>query len=298
MVEVRVPATSANMGAGFDCFGIALSLYNIIRVKEIDEGLIIKNIDSDEYIPTGKNNLIYRSVNRVFDEVGYEKKGLMITQKSSIPMTRGLGSSSACIVGGLIAGNIISGRKLTTQKLFELATEIEGHPDNVCPALFGGFCISCRDDEVLTRKTIRVLNDIKFIAFVSEYFVVTNKSRKLLPDKVSLKDATYNLSHAAAFAVSLATGDYKNINIFSKDRLHQHYREEIIDDMTDIFNVCGNFGAYGTFLSGSGPTIIAMVDSKNKEFITKIQDYFRKNNIKRRCIELSVDNVGAVSKEI
>lgn len=298
MVEVRVPATSANMGAGFDCFGIALTLYNSIRVKEIDEGLIVRNIDAKEYIPKGENNLIYRSIIRVFDEVGYQKKGIYISQKSSIPMTRGLGSSSACIVGGLIAGNIISGRQLSTQRIFELATEIEGHPDNICPALFGGFCLSCKDNDKLIRKTIRVTDDIRFVAFIPQYYVVTNKSRKLLPQEVPLNDATYNISHAVGFALSLATGDYKNLDIFTKDRLHQSYREEMIEDMKTVMDISEKSGAYGSFLSGSGPTIIAMIDKNNKEFTKNVNKLFEENNIKRSCQELSVDNIGAISREI
>ena len=145
MTEVRVPATSANMGAGFDTMGIALGIYNNISVCETENGLKIYNRNTSEYIPTNENNLIYKAVMRVFDEVGYSARGLRIVQDSSIPMTRGLGSSSACIVGGLLSANAISGHKLPYEKLLELAVEMEGHPDNVTPALYGGFCTSVFD---------------------------------------------------------------------------------------------------------------------------------------------------------
>ncbi len=297
MVEVRVPASSANIGPGFDSFGIALTMYNSIRVSETDKGLYINNINPTRFIPSNDNNLVYRAVMRAFDEVGYCAKGLKISQKSDIPMTRGLGSSSACIIGGLIAGNVLSGRKLTSQRIFELANEIEGHPDNVAPALFGGFCISCVDDNQLYRKTIRIKNDIKFVAMIPKYFVVTKKSRGLVPLEIPTSDASYNLSHSAAMAVCLATGDYENLSVYCKDKIHQQYRKNIVVDLENIIEKSIEFGALAAYLSGSGPTIIAIIKSDDNHFIGKITDYFSKHDIKRDCVLLSCDNTGAISRE-
>lgn len=295
MVEVRVPATSANIGAGFDSFGIALSLYNTVSVSETDNGLKIIKPKNSDYIPSDKNNLIYRCIKRVFDEVGYSQKGLIISQKSEIPMTRGLGSSSSCIIGGLIAGNIISGRKLNTDAIFSLANEIEGHPDNVAPALFGGFCVSCMDNGRLYRTTLRPKNDIKFVAMVPGYFVATKKSRTRLPKTVNIEDAAFNVSHAAMLALSFATGNYDNLGVFVNDRLHQPYRMEMIEDMENIFNKSKSLGALASYLSGSGPTIVAIIKKEDVEFSKNMQKYFDENNINRKCLELTVDNVGAIA---
>ena len=295
MIEVRVPASSANLGPGFDSFGIALSLYNTIRVKETEKGLYITNSDTLEFVPTNTNNLIYRAVLRVFDEVGYTMRGLMINQNSDIPMTRGLGSSSACIVGGLIAGNILSGRHLTSQRLFELATEIEGHPDNVAPALFGGFCISCRDEQRLIRQTIRLKSDIKFVAMVPKYFVSTKKSRGLIPKEVPIENAAFNISHASSIVYAFATGNYDGLSVFCKDRLHQPYRAEVVLDMDEIIKKSMENGAYCAYLSGSGPTVVAMVSSDNGSFVNKMNEAFKSLGIERSCIELTCDNVGAVA---
>ncbi len=297
MVEVRVPATSANLGAGFDCFGIALSMYNTIRVDETEQGLYIVRSPDAEYTPNDKNNLIYRSVMRAFDEVGYAAKGLKISQQSDIPMTRGLGSSSSCIIGGLIAGNIISGRKLTPQRIFELANELEGHPDNVAPALFGGFCVSCIDDGKLFRRTVRPKNDIKLVAMIPKYFLPTKKSRTQLPKTVSAKDAAFNVAHAAMLALSFALGDYKNLDVFANDKLHQPYRANMIEDMEKVFEISSNCGALASYLSGSGPTVVAIIKACDTEFINKTEEYFKNCGIDRRCVELSVDNVGAVAIE-
>lgn len=297
MVEVRVPASSANVGPGYDSFGIALTMYNSVRVSEIDRGLYIKNINSTEFIPQNKNNLIYRSVIRAFDEVGYRARGLKISQKSEIPMTRGLGSSSACIVGGLVAGNILSGRKLDSQRIFELANELEGHPDNVAPALFGGFCISCIDNERLFRKTIRLKNDIKFVAMIPKYFVATKKSRELIPTKISTRDASFNIAHSSALAVSLATGDYKGLEIYSRDRIHQQYRKSVVSDLEAIIEESVRLGALAAYLSGSGPTVIALIKSDDNHFIKNITNYFTENNIQRDCVLLCCDNTGAIAVE-
>ena len=297
MVEVRVPASSANIGPGYDSFGIALTLYNSIRVSETDSGLYIRNLNPEGYIPLNEKNLVYRAIIRAFDEVGHSARGLKISQKSDIPMTRGLGSSSACIVGGLVAGNIISGRKLTSQRIFELANELEGHPDNVAPALFGGFCISCNDDDKLYRQTIRVSNKIKFVAMVPKYYVVTRKSRGLIPDLISTKDAAYNLSHAAGIAVSFATGDYKNLSVYCKDRIHQQYRKTVVDDLEDIIEKSLSYGALGAYLSGSGPTVIAIINGDDNDFVNKITNYFSDKQIKRDVVLLSCDNAGTVAVE-
>lgn len=295
MVEVRVPASSANMGPGFDCFGIALSMYNTITVEETDSGLRIIRQGGDEYVPQDKNNLIYRAVMRAFNEVGYSSRGLKISQRSEIPMTRGLGSSSSCIVGGLIAGNIISGRQLDVGRIFELACELEGHPDNAAPALYGGFCISCVDEGRIYRKTIRPTGSIKFVAMIPDYFVPTKKSRTQLPKAVTSEDASFNVSHAAMLALAFATGDFNNLDVFTRDRLHQPYRTAMIDHMEEIFQTGARLGALASYLSGSGPTVIAVIDANDMSFAENMRRYFKENNINRRCIELTVDNVGAVA---
>lgn len=297
MIEVRVPASSANIGSGFDCFGIALSLYNTIHVSEIEDGLQIFNENSKEYVPRGTNNIIYRSIIRVFDEVGYKPKGIRIKQNSEIPMTRGLGSSSACIVGGLLAANAITKRQLDMQRIFELADELEGHPDNVAAALFGGFTISCREGEKLFKQTIRIKNDIEFVAMVPQYYVTTKNSRKLLPDNVSLNDASYNISHASNFVAAMAMGDYKNLGVFCNDRIHQSYRTKYVEDMDKIFDYSKENGAIATYLSGSGPTVVSIIEKGNETFLDKMNSYFENEKISRECISLQVDNVGAILKE-
>lgn len=296
MVEVRVPATSANMGAGFDTMGIALGIYNRIKVSETENGLRIVNVGSDEYIPVNESNLIYRSIARVFDEVGYKKRGLWITQNSDIPMTRGLGSSSACIIGGLLAGNNISGNHMSREELIRLAVEIEGHPDNVVPAMYGGFCISATDDGTVYHRSFKISPRLRYAIMIPDYFAATKKSRGILPETVPFSDAVFNVSRASWFAASLVGGKFENLKIGTQDKLHQPYRKSYVDGMEQIFDAAYNFGARAVFLSGSGPTVVAVLEGDTDGFEDKMSAFFEQNGHKRQCKIVEIDNVGAVVK--
>lgn len=290
MIRIKVPATSANMGAGFDCMGIALSLYNIIEIEATQSGIEI--VDDNMRVPHNENNLIYRAMNMVFEKVGYTPDGIRIFQKSKIPMTRGLGSSSACIIGGMIGANALSGKQLSYNEILELAVKLEGHPDNVTPALFGGFCISAMEKERVSFKSIKIKNSHKFAAIIPDYFVATKKSRAVLPEKFLKEDAVFNISRAALLTAALATGDYSLLKTGVQDRMHQDYRKEYIAGMDEIFEQTYSAGANAVYLSGSGPTIIAIIDDEIKDFKVKMEDFFSKSNLSWRCKVLTIDNVG------
>lgn len=293
-VRVKVPATSANMGAGFDTLGVALNLYNKIEVEEIAGGLEIFSLDSGGYIPKDERNLIYRAIKTVFDYVGYEEKGLKITQNSEIPMTRGLGSSSACIVGGMLCANVISGRKLSYNQIINLAAKMEGHPDNVGPALYGGFCVSLMESDVTIVKSVKIDARIRFALMIPDYFVATKRSREVLPDKVSFRDAVYNVAHASMLQAAFVSGDTQCLKYGVKDRLHQQYRKNYIDNMEDIFSKTYSLGACATYLSGSGPTILSILDGNYNEFEDGMKKYFKDNSHKWNCKIVEINNVGSV----
>ncbi len=298
MVEVRVPATSANMGAGFDTMGIALGLYNTIRVEEKEQGLQVINLNTKEYIPTNENNLIYRAVTRVFDEVGYKKRGIKIVQDSAIPITRGLGSSSACIVGGLLAGNVISGRRLSYERIAELACEMEGHPDNAIPAIYGGFCTSVWDFKKVYFRSFKLPSNLEYAIMSPDYFVATKKSRGILPDEIPFKNATHNISRAVWLATGLATGKFDNLHIGVEDKIHQPYRKNYVDGMEEIFKKTYECGSKATFLSGSGPTILSILDGDFSEFKNNMEKFFENFSNRWKCKIVTIDNVGAIVREI
>ena len=230
MVEVYAPATSANMGVGFDTMGIALHLYNRIQVEAKAHGLKIINRHSREYLPRNENNLIYQSVRRAFEETNTPLPGLRIVQNSRIPVTRGLGSSSACIVGGLIAGNILSGSKLSRQRLFQIAAEIEGHPDNVAPALLGGLTASTMVGGDPVTVHFPLSDRLHFAALVPPTELSTSLARSVLPDSLTRADTVFNVSRAALVLNALGSGDCALLGVGMEDRVHQPYRLPLIPD--------------------------------------------------------------------
>lgn len=294
MIRLRVPASSANMGAGFDTLGVAVGLYNRMEIEEIPEGLEIINKNTQSFIPKDKNNLIYRAMLYLFDHVGYNPKGYRIVQNSEIPMTRGLGSSSACIIGGMLAANIISGRTLSYDEIIHLAAKMEGHPDNVGPALFGGFCVSLTDGDKTIIKSTKLESHIKFAVIIPDFFVATKKSRGVLPSRVDFRDAVYNVGHASMFQAAMLSGDMKALEMGVKDKLHQQYRKNYVDGMEDIFEKTYSLGSHATYLSGSGPTILSILDGDYDKFSRGMQEYFRENSLEWKCMILPIDNVGAV----
>ncbi len=292
-VEVKVPATSANMGAGFDTLGIALNLYNKITVEEIETGLEIQTLNKG-YVPRDERNLIYRAIMMLFEYVGYTPKGLKITQNSEIPMTRGLGSSSACIVGGMLCANVISGRKLNYGEIINLASRMEGHPDNVGPAMYGGFCVSLMEDNNTIVKSIKVNPNIRFALMIPNYFVSTRQSREALPHHVRFDDAVYNISHASMLQAAFVSGDTKCLKYGVRDKLHQPYRKGIIAGIDEIFNTSYELGSCATYLSGSGPTISSILDGGYDDFKRGMKSYFSEKSLEWDCKIVEINNVGSI----
>ena len=203
-IKVSVPATSANVGSGFDALGLAVTLYNTVTFEESDK-LDISAADGTR-IPRNESNLVYRSAKGLFDKVGKKIPPLKIVQTNPIPMARGLGSSSACIIAGLLGANRMLGDVLNTQELLTLATAIEGHPDNVAPALLGGLTSSVFEDGVVYSVKRDVDQSLCFAAIVPDYKLLTEAARAALPKQVAHKDAVYNLSRAALVPAAFCEG--------------------------------------------------------------------------------------------
>ncbi|MEE1046359.1 MAG: homoserine kinase [Clostridia bacterium] len=295
MVKVKVPATSANMGAGFDCLGVALGLYNYVEAEETDNGLVIDIKDSTaDYLPGNERNLVYRSMKTLFDEVGYTAKGLHLVQKNDIPVTRGLGSSSAGIVGGLLAANEISKADLSRDEILAIAARIEGHPDNVAPAIMGGMTVNVTDFGKIKYVRTDVPEDLMFAAFVPEFTLSTKKARGVLPKTVSVRDAVFNMGRSALLMSSIMTGKYENIRAATADKLHQRYRKKFIPNIDDVFKAAYRADALGVYLSGAGPAVVAIIKADNENFVKKM-NYFVKTKINGWNMHiLKPDNMGAV----
>ncbi len=295
MIKVRVPATSANLGPGFDSMGLALGLYNYVTVEETDGGLVIDIPDeTGKFLAKDERNLVYRSMMTVFHKVGYPVKGLHLTLENNIRVTRGLGSSSAGIVSGLVAANTMSGNQLSMEDLLYLATELEGHADNVTPALLGGFTVAVKQRSRIQYVKTEVKDDLRFAAFIPDFYLQTKKARGILPHSVTMRDAVYNTGHSALLAASIMTGKYENIRTAVGDKLHQRYRKRLVPKMDEMFRNCYDNGALGVYLSGAGPTIVAIVHRDNEGFEEKMKQVLLAQMPDWSLEMLSADNTGAV----
>lgn len=291
MIKVRVPATSANMGPGFDSLGIGLTLYNEFGFKEIESGLKFKGIP-EEFC--NEENIIYEAMKYCFDKAGYKIKGLEISElNQDVPISRGLGSSSTCIVGGLVGANEILGGKFSEDELLDMAVEIEGHPDNVAPALIGGMVVAITEENKTFYDKINLKGGLKFVAIVPNFRLSTEKARGVLPKEITLKDGVYNVSRAALMVSSFTSGKYELIKYACKDAFHQNYRSQLIPGFEKVYNKSYELGALGCYLSGAGPTIMAIIDEKDERFSNKLKQFLNDENLQWDILELSLDSEGA-----
>ena len=296
MVTVKVPATSANMGSGFDSVGVALQLYNTVSAEETDGGLNIEVTDeSAKFIPLDRRNLVYRAMMSTFERIGYTPKGLHIVQTNNIPVTRGMGSSSACIVGGIMAANKIGNGNMTKQDVIDLASYLEGHPDNVTPAVTGGMAVAVRN------RGIKYLNfpvnneKLSFAVYIPNFSLRTKVARAALPELLSYRDASYNIGRAALLTTAMLTENYDLLSTALQDRLHQYYRKRLIGGSSKVFYEAEKCGAIGTYISGSGSALVSIVKKENEsQFFEQMNKYIT-NNFRNWQFEfVPVDNKGAV----
>lgn len=293
-MKFRIPATSANIGSGFDALGIALSMYNEVEIEESDS-LKITSLDGVQ-VPTGEDNLIYVSACRLYEECGRPlPKGLKIAQSNVIPMTRGLGSSSACVAAGLLGANYLLGKPLSREELVNIACSIEGHPDNTTPALLGGLTSAAVENGRVYAVTLHVADKFRFAAFIPDFELKTSVARGILPKTVSRDDAVYNLSRSALMAGSLATGNVENLRIAVQDRLHQPYRLGLIPGAEKIFDLSYEYGSYATYISGAGPTVMAIISRRHEEeFESEMTRELERRSLGNwRTVILDVDSGGA-----
>ena len=292
MIQIQIPATSANLGAGFDALGLALTYYNYVTMEESD--VIDIASDDEQPIPADETNLIYVSARDLFNVCGRSLKGLKLRQTNNIPMARGLGSSSACIIAGLLGANTMLGGPMSHDELVNMAAQIEGHPDNTAPALLGGIVTAVFDGNKVEWVKQEVFTKLKFVAIIPNYELKTEKARAALPKEVTHRDAVYNLSRAALFSASLLTGKYENLRTAVDDRLHQPYRLPLMPHAEEVFDIAYTLGAYAVYVSGAGPTVMAIVDESNQFFTGKMEFSLETAGIYGWQVkELTIDNQGA-----
>lgn len=290
-VKVRVPATTANCGPGFDAVGIACTLYNTFELNLCDDIIINIYGEGQESLPCDENNVVVQAIQRVFNCTGLQA-GFKLTMHNNIPLSRGLGSSAAAVVGGLCAANAICGDKLSKSELLAIATEFEGHPDNVAPAIFGGITLSFVDgNKANTLRFIPPL-DLKMVACIPDFTLATKLARQALPKTVPHTDAVFNVSRTALLVGALAQGQFEYLRFALKDRLHQPYREKLIPGMKDVFDAAVSAGALGAVISGAGSTLMAFTVREAVNIGEQMVKAFANNAIAARYIVLDIDKTG------
>lgn len=296
MFKVRVPASTANLGPGFDCMGIALKLYSTAEFEKIDSGFEIVILDeSRAFVPTDRTNLVYRAIEAVYASAGKDvPDGIKVTVSSDIPVTKGLGSSSSGIVLGVVGANHMLGNIFSAEELIYIASELEGHPDNVTPALAGGFTVSMYESGKIVYSKSPVDIRLRFGAMIPDFFLQTKKSRRYLPRSVSMRSACYNVAHASMLAAAMSTANTDLLSYCFKDRLHQRYRFPHIRSGEYIIRAAKRYGALGGYISGAGPTIMTIVDKDYEAFEYNMNELIKTNLKNWRLVMLEADNNGAV----
>ena len=306
-VSVKVPATTANIGPGFDTLGMALPLYNTVTIEEtvlpgtgVEINVLSDGFSIDEFalehIPQDENSIVYKAVELLYNSIGQSPSELKITIKSGIPVSRGLGSSASVIVGALIAANELLGHPADDLALLSIASELEGHPDNITPAFVGGLVISSQEDDgsVVYRK-LDWPSEWAITVCVPDFELSTDIARSVLPKDVPLKDAVFNAQRLAMFVEAVHTKDAELMRLALKDRLHQPYRMKLIQGLDEIMDSFKhNEDVLGCVISGAGSSVLIISKKNNLDKIhSTVRDIWTSLNIKSEIRTLNVEPEGA-----
>lgn len=300
-IAVRVPATSANLGPGYDSFGLALGLYDIFTAEDADDWLVDVGGEGAGELETGAGNLVARSMARLFAACGSEGRAAHVSCVNGIPTGRGMGSSSAAIVGGLVLANAMLDLPLASEEIFRVATELEGHPDNVAAALFGGLTL-CWTEEGEPSCVLLQPAPMAAVAVVSAEPLATPEARRMLPAAVPHADAAFNAGRAGVLVAGLLLGGAELLAAGLEDRIHEPYRAAVIADLADVKAALCEAGADGAALSGAGPTVVGLVTAADddaamvraKDVATRAAEALSSSGARRAPIALGIDRSGAV----
>jgi homoserine kinase len=294
--HVRVPATSANLGPGFDALGLALALHNEVIAEE-EQGVTVRiEGEGADRLPRDGSNVVARGVRLAYETAGRPFKGCALTCVNRIPAARGLGSSAAAWVGGLLAGNALAGAPLSKEMVLTLAARAEGHPDNVAAAIFGGLTVSCGTPEGVIAVALPVPPSLAWVVLVPEVTSSTAEARALLPPSVPRADAVFNVQRVALLLASLQTARTGPLATALDDRLHQPYRLKLFPWLPEVAAAAREAGALGCVLSGAGPSLLAVVAGDGGPVARAMEATLRRAGVSGSARALAVDADGAMSQ--
>lgn len=293
MLRVRVPATTANLGSGFDCLGLALKLFNTVSIeRSLTFGISVTG-QGEKELPRDESNLVYRAVQEFYRAVGMAVPCLRIDLTNEVPLGRGLGSSAAAVIGGLVAANALNGGPLSEREVLGLASGLEGHSDNVAAALFGGLVVSTRADDDIEWARLPILDGVRAVAFIPDFQMPTDQARSVLPVTVSRGDAVFNIGRASLLVAAFATGRLDLLTKATEDRLHQRYRQKLFPSLESFLDGASRAGAIGAFLSGAGSTVLALTRVEDVPEVSKaLLQVAEREGISGRLESLELCNEG------
>jgi homoserine kinase len=278
-IRIKVPATTSNMGPGFDSIGMALDIWNTVTIQLSDHPIVSIEGSGNDTLPTNEHNLVYRAAMKLLEIINQEEVNFHISCENNIPLERGLGSSAAAIVGGLSAANAITGSTVSKEKILELAVSLEGHADNAAPAVNGGVQIAIKDNDSICTFPVSISDDLNAVLYIPDLLINTTMARDILPDVVPINDVVYNLGRVALLINSLASGRFQDLCIATTDRLHQPARSNLFPQMQLLINAAMHAGSLGAFLSGSGSTVLALTQGRELTIAYEIAEAAKKANL-------------------
>lgn len=295
-VTVKVPATTANLGPGFDCIGAALQLHNEFKFTRNDGGLVIQVSGTEaDKVQTDESNLLYQAFVKLYEYIQETPPSVKIEIKLGVPLARGLGSSATAIVGGLVAGNALAGSPLSDMQVMELAIAMEGHPDNVVPAFLGGCRLAATGLNGWKICDLTWHKDIIPVVAIPDFELSTSEARKVLPTEISRADAIFNAAHLGLLLRALATSREEWLKAALQDKLHQPYRKALIPGYDNVETSALAAGAYGMVISGAGPTLLALTDNLHTQaVVTAMANAWKQEGITSHVRSLPIDVQGAV----
>ncbi len=278
-MEIDVPATTTNFGAGFDTFGLALELYNVFEVKPADRYRVHILGNEGKNLPADESNLFIRVYKRACEVLGIREQSLELKQYNSVPVARGLGSSATAIVGGIECALALSGSELDVEAKLKIAFEFESHPDNLLPAFVGGFTVSAVGEERIYFVKHDFPQELKLLFVIPDFELSTEKARSVVKKRFSREEAVFNIQRASLFLSAILSGKYELIREAVRDKIHQPKRARLIKGFEEVLRAGYEAGALGVFLSGAGPTVCAIVHSNEEQVAESMVNAFMRAGV-------------------
>ena len=304
---VKVPASTSNLGPGFDSIGLALNIFNEYHfstefesVSSVDDFIYTSSASLLDDLPANKDNLVYRSFDHVFKKAGEKTPKIKIHFQAGIPLTGGFGSSSTAILAGIMAANKILGYPYDQNQILRIGTQLDGHPDNITPALLGGFIVCVYADSEHNYIKLPWNKDLFFVAITPDFKVPTAKARAVLPAQINYQDAVFNIGYSSLLVAAVASKNTEVLKKAFKDRMHQSYRASLVPGMSYVLDIGLESGAVGTMLSGAGSALIAVVDSMEvaKTVALAMQSAWLQSGIKAEYRFLEAVDEGAIIEDL